>query len=200
MFAAYAKEYGILSRTSRVRTSIDSTTHISVVEVLTLLAAGAFGAAAIAWLPLGLRIPGHAILKAAAPIVLGVAAVPRPFAGGIAGAGAAAALGIFLAAGVGHVPAAAATALLAIGPAIDLAILGLPRKPASVYLRFAVAGLAANLLAFFVRWGTASFALDGAQPHRMTQIGVGALTSFALCGVLAGLLSAAVFFRNSADR
>jgi hypothetical protein len=155
---------------------------------------------ATAWLPLALRIPGHAILKRAAPIILGVAAVPRPFAGGIAGAGAAATLGIFLAAGVGHVHAAAATSLLAIGPAIDLAILGLPRKPASVYLRFAIAGLGANLLAFLVRWGTAAFGLDGVQPHRMSQFGVGALASFALCGILAGLLSAVVFFRNSADR
>jgi hypothetical protein len=195
-----ANAYGIISRSSRIRLRRDSGEQFTAQEAAMLLGVGVLAAAMVTWMPLPLRIPGHAILKAAVPIVLGVAAVPRPLAGSIAGLAAAAMLSLSLAMGAAHVPAAAATALLAIGPAIDLAVLGIHRARWSVYLRFAAAGLAANLLAFLVRWGTSSFGLDGSQPHQMVQMGGMAFLSFAMCGICAGFLSAVVCFRNRSSQ
>lgn len=197
--AEVANAYGIISRSSRIRLRHDTGLRLSAGEAAILLGAGAFAAALVTWMPLPFRVPGHAILKAAVPIIFGVAAVPRPLAGSIAGLGAAGMLVVAMGTGSTHIPAAAATALLAIGPSIDLAVLGLPRKRLSIYLRFAAAGLAANLLAFAVRLGTAAFILDSTQPHRMSQIGMMALVSFSVCGLAAGFLSAAVFFRNRSN-
>lgn len=166
------------------------------IEIAILISAGIVAAAAVAFLPLQIRVPGHAILKAALPMVFGISLAPRRAAGTISGIAAAAAVGLFQLAGVGNLQAAAVTSLLALGPAIDLAMLGVARGWL-IYLRIAAAGLAANLLAFAVRWGTAWLELDGPRPHTMQQIGIGAFLSFAACGLAAGLLSAVICFRRS---
>ncbi|MCC6493220.1 MAG: hypothetical protein IT424_09380 [Pirellulales bacterium] len=194
-----AGAYKIISRASRIRLWPDDSARISAKDAAILLGAGVLAAALVAWAPLPLQVPGHAILKAAAPIILGVAAVPRPLAGTMAGAGAATMSTIVLATGVGQMQAAATTSLLAIGPAIDLAIMGIRRERLSIYWRLAIAGLSANLLAFVVRCSTAYFALDGVRPHRLHGLGAGALASFAICGIGAGLLSSVVFFNNDAS-
>jgi hypothetical protein len=171
----------------------------TIKELLFLATAGALAASAVAFIPLPLRIPGHAILKAALPIVVGVALVPRPFAGSLCGLSAIVTMSAFLALGIGNLPAAAVSSLVAIGPAIDLAMRGARRAGWPLYLRFAMAGMMANLLAFAVRWGTSALELDGFRSHMMSQIGLGAFLSFSLCGLMAGLMSAVICFRAASE-
>jgi hypothetical protein len=169
------------------------------IEVLALIGSGVLAALAIAFIHLQLRVPGHAILRATLPIVLGVALAPRRFAGTIAGLASAASVGLFAAGGVGNLSPAAVASLLAIGPAIDLATIGVRTAGPSLYLRFAAAGLLANLFAFAVRWSTAWFGLDAGRPHAMEQIGLAAFVSYAACGIAAGLISGAMCFRSTTN-
>lgn len=162
-----------------------------------MCAAGILATFAVAFLPLPIRVPGHAILKATLPIVVGVSLAPRLYAGTLAGLSAGISTGALLLLGIGHLQTAAVAALLAIGPALDLALRTAERGGWSLYLRMAFAGLAANLLAFVVRWGIAWLGVDSVGPHMLKHIGWGTGLSFALCGVLAGLVSAAICFRGS---
>jgi hypothetical protein len=171
--------------------------NLSRVELATLVAGGVLATVAVAFLPLQLRIPGHAILKATLPIVLGIALVPRNYAGTLSGLAACGTVGVLLAMGMGNLQMAAVTSLLAIGPAIDLAMHGARRGGWRLYLRFGLAGLIANLLAFAVRWGTAWLGLDGMSPHTRNSLGLAAFLSFACCGLVAGMISAFACFRGS---
>lgn len=166
-------------------------------EIVTLLGAGAVAAVAIAVLSLGIRVPGHAILRAALPMVAGIALVPRRLAGSVMALGAATTAALMFAAGAVHWQPASLVALLALGPAIDLAMAGANSPGWWIYVRFAGAGALANSLAFAVRAGSAWLAVDGPGPHRLNQFGWPVFLSFALCGAAAGLLSAAVCFRRS---
>lgn len=170
---------------------------IGAAELLILIGAGLIAACAVAFLPLQLRIPGHAILKAALPIVCGVALAPRRFAGTVAGISAGLTAEALLVTGWAHLPAAALTSLLAIGPAIDIAKRGARSAGWPLYLRFAAAGLAANAIAFAVRWSTAALALDGFNLHMLPKFGLGVLASFAICGIVAGLISAIICYRDT---
>lgn len=174
--------------------------NVRAAELLTLVAAGMLGALAIAFMPLPIRVPGHAILKAALPMVAGVALVPRRYSGTIAGFAAGGTVAILLAMGLGRFQTGAVTALLAIGPAIDLATTRVTPGGWRLYFRFGAAGVIANLAAFAVRWGTSWFGIDGARPHTIAQFGIGVLISFAACGLVAGLVSALVCFRASSRR
>jgi hypothetical protein len=119
---------------------------------------------------------------------------------------------------------AAAVGLVCLGPAIDVALTG-ARAGWRLYLRFAMAGLVANLIAFAVRMATgamgiANIAASTAGPRTWASgsgmgkgmgggrgMGLGgggatveqfwlpALMSFALCGAIAGLVCAAIWFR-----
>ncbi len=101
-------------------------------------------------------------------------------------------------AGFGHLQAAAVTSLLALGPAIDWALRRANGGRWQLYLRFALAGMAANLCAFAVRWGLALFQADGLHPLNMQHFVFGAFLSFTVCGIAAGLMSGVICFRNSA--
>jgi hypothetical protein len=164
---------------------------ISAVDVAWLLAAAALATAAMAAIHLGLRLPGHAILKPALPIAIGLSLVPRPHAGGIVGLGAAAIAGMLLLGGVGEIHASAIASLVLLGPAIDLAARGTHAK--SVLLaRFAAAGFAANMMALAIKLAATSFGLESGGGRGFAALWPMSMLSFAACGTLAGLLSAAV--------
>lgn len=165
-------------------------------ELLVLVTGGALAAAAVAFIPLNLRLPGHAILKAALPMVLGMALAPRQFAGTISGVAAAITAGLLIVTGIAHTQAGGSTALLALGPAIDLATSGAKTGGRALYWRFALAGLMANFCAFTVRWASAWLELDGGTSH-MKQQGLWPVATYAACGLAAGLISAAICFRAS---
>jgi hypothetical protein len=194
---AFEPHYG-LGPARRISPVVRQSDYLTGGELATLLFAGSLATVAVVAISLSLRIPGHAILRAALPMVCGMALVPRRLAGSIMSLGAgAAALGLS-AAGVGTGQPAALVALFALGPAIDLAMMGPTTSGWRVYLRFALAGMLANSLAFAVRLAVSWFQLDNLRPHTLTHFGVGVFLSYAACGAVAGLLGAAVCFRFSA--
>lgn len=197
------------SRLGRLGTTSDS---ITTRELALLLGCGVLAAMAVALITVPLRVPGHAILRAALPMVAGLALVPRRSAGGVMSLGALAAVAVFYFGSIGNLQAAAVTGMLALGPAIDVALRGEPTGW-RLYLRLAIAGVIANLLAWGVRMMAALlFAGPGsgmgggggmgmgsgggrALAHNFFEFWPIALGTFALCGAIAGLASAAVWFK-----
>jgi hypothetical protein len=176
---------------------ISTKSMTSSLEVAVLIVAGCVAATAVAFLQLGLRVPGHKILLAAFPMLVGLMLVPRRFSGTMMGLAAAATIGCFSLAGVGRLQPAAVVPLLALGPILDLALAGTTRSGWQLYALCAAAGMAANLGAFMVRWGLASWGLDAADFHVLKEFGWSTAGSFAACGLVAGLLSGAACFRWS---
>ncbi len=192
--------------------------ELAAAEMATLLLLGAGAAVATTFFKSPLRIPGSAILWSIFPTALAVALVPRRGAGALASV---AALATTLGLGFtgSRVPGAGATAsLLLAGPLLDVA-LAAGRSGWRLYLGFVLAGLVSNLGALVARAGLAALLLHGAGygPRHggggggglgggmggglgggggMGGRGLGfALLTYAACGLAAGLLSAAAWFR-----
>lgn len=172
---------------------------LEAAEILLLLGMGAVAAMTTAFLELGLRVPGHAILRAVFPMALGMALVPRQFAGSTMGLGALASAAVLKLGGSTALGVGAMTSLLLTGPMLDLA-LARAKRGWRLYLGFALAGLASNLAAFAVRGGAKGIGLDHLAARPLAEWWLVAAGTYALCGILAGLLSAAVWFRLSRDR
>jgi hypothetical protein len=179
--------------------AISRAAGVSAVELLCLLACGALAAAAVGFLHLSFRVPGHAILRGTLPMAMGVALVPRRLAGIVMSIGAGAAS---VAMSVGHVgvfPPTAMLSVLALGPVLDVALLG-QSKGWRLYARFVVAGAVANLLAFALKMSGVTLGIESVRGGGQFQaFGSVAVVSYALCGALAGLLGAAVWFRIRVD-
>lgn len=208
-----------LEQASRVGQLGTTSNSITTREVTILLACGILAAMAVALVAVPLRIPGHAILRATLPMVAGLALVPRRSAGGVMSLGALAAVGVLYFGSIGNLQAAAVTGMFALGPAIDFALRGEPTGW-RLYLRLALAGTLANLFAWGVRMAAALlFAVPGTGRGMGGGGGMGmgggggravapnflefwplALATFALCGAIAGLASAAVWFKARSGR
>ncbi len=184
-----------LSGSSRLqrRTRIHDVT--SATEWATLLGIGVITAAISTLVDLHLRIPGHAILKVVFPVAAGMALVPRRGAGTIIGMSAFAAamslrMGGFGGVGLGF---GALTSLTAIGPILDL-MLRHARSSRSIYIGFVLGGLASNLLALFVRGVMKGIGLEHAGGRPLGLWLSQAAVTYTLCGIVAGLASASVWF------
>lgn len=166
---------------------------------LGLLLGLGFVAAVATTLDWKLRLPGHAILRTVLPLALGLALVPRRGSGfllsGSAGVGA---LGL-LAAGWPGAGVGAVTSLMLAGPLLDLAG-SLSRRGWHIYLSFAAAGLAANVAAFAVRWAAKTGGGGRAGSRLLAEWWPQAIGSYAVCGLVAGLIAAAICFRASSPR
>jgi hypothetical protein len=160
----------------------------SSTEGLILVGAGIVAACALAFVPTPLRIPGHAILKAALPIACGVALVSRPLSGTVASTSGMLTSTILMLAGIGHLPAAAIVSLVSFGPAVDFALRKASGKGSTIFC-LAIAGLGANLLAFSARWGSALYQNDLLHSLSARQFLTSALFSFVLCGLAAGVIA-----------
>jgi hypothetical protein len=167
-------------------------------ELAILLLAGAFAACSVVLIDLNLRLPGHSILKAVLPITLGFAVAPRAGAGIAMSTGAFGMLAILRMfdqrSGIG-----AMTSLLALGPALDL-LLARARPGWTIYLRFALGGLLANLLAFAVRGGGKALRLDSLSMRPLEDWLTVAPWTYAACGLAAGLVCSLFLFRAAAGR
>jgi hypothetical protein len=161
-------------------------------ELAILGLAGVAATLTIAFVQTPLRIPGHAVLKAALPLAFGMAFVTRPLAGTIAGSASLFAGAILLLAGVGNLQAAAMVSLLLCGPAFDWARNKADSSRHALIARFVLAGLFVNLAAFAVRFGAAFWQADGWHPLNFRVLGSMAIVSFAVCGIVAGLMCGAM--------
>lgn len=163
--------------------------EVAILLVLGLLAAGL---TAIAESPI--RLPGHAILRGTLPMILGLSLVPRRGAGTIMSVGAILGFALSLPFG-GALPVAAACGLAFLGPALDVVTANIRATGWQLYLRFAAAGLVANLASFAVRMAAGGSG-SGRGPGSGTGMGWPfALVSFAVFGLVAGMVCGAIWFR-----
>lgn len=128
----------------------DRRSESQTLEWATLVTLGVMAALATSVPWSGLRLPGHAILRGTLPLVLGISLVPRRSAGCVMSVSAAVTFGALRLGDLGMPNPASWIGLLCLGPAADAALAG-SRGGWFVYLRFALAGLAANSAAFATR-------------------------------------------------
>jgi hypothetical protein len=164
-------------------------TAISPVELAFLAALGGVTALAAAFLTRGLGIPGHNIIDVVFPMALGLTLVPRRGAASVMGVTSFAAAGVLTFGGIRGIGLGAMTSLLATGVLIDAA-LGGARTGRAIYVRLTLAALAANLLALAIRGGEKLLTGELLEPWLSK-----AIVTYPLCGLAAGLISAAVWFR-----
>lgn len=160
-----------------------------------LMLAGALAAATSAFVDLHLRIPGHAILKAVFPMAFGLALVPRRGAGMLMGASALLCGGAISGLHGAALGIGALVSLSLTGPLLDVA-LHRATTGRGLLTAFMLAGLGSNLVAFAAR-GLAKVSAAGPfVGSRPLEIWVSNATwSYPLCGLLAGLVSALVWFQ-----
>jgi hypothetical protein len=181
------------------RTALPILGSVTIIDIACLLACGAAGMFAVGMLhQLRVQLPGHAILRGALPMALGLSLVPRRSAGVVMSLGAGLTAAIMIWGGFGRFPNAAALSVLALGPVIDLAMSGDVRGW-RLYRRLTLAGAAANLLAFAFKVAMLRLGWDTVSGGNFANFLGTALVSFIFCGALAGLLSAAVCFRLRND-
>jgi len=186
-----------LAGNSRLPTLTERGRSSNTAATLVLLAAGVSAASATVLLDFSLRVPGHAILRAVFPMALGLALAPRRMGGTVMGAGALGSALVIKAGGFAALGFGAMTSLLLIGPLLDLA-LWRARRGWRLYLAFAVAGLAGNLAALSVRAGAKLIGFDHLAVRPLGAWWYQAVATYAVCGILAGLISAVVWFQLSA--
>jgi len=161
---------------------------------LAILGSLGFGAALLsAYGKTGLGLPGHNLLRVIFPMAMGLALVPRHGSGTIMGLGGLAGGALLAVLGPHGLGAGALTGLVLLGLALDVAMLGAGSGRA-VYLRFAAAGLGVNLVALAAR---AALKVSLHEPKLAAWLPK-ALVCYPVCGLLAGLISAAVWFRIQA--
>jgi hypothetical protein len=187
-----------LLEASRLRTLVRGGERATWVELATLTALGLCAALASTLLDFKLRIPGHAILRAIVPMSLGLALVPRHYAGSVMTA--TALLGVLglSAWGMSHGGSGAWTSLLLTGPMLDVAARG-ARPGWRLYLGFSLAGLASNLVALTVRAGTKVLGWEHGGNRPFQEWWPQAIGTYAACGLVAGLLSALFWFHLASE-
>ncbi|HET7599606.1 MAG TPA: hypothetical protein VFK09_04915 [Gemmatimonadales bacterium] len=186
-----------LLQTTRVGPIAGAGAMVAPVELAVLLLAGVAAALLTNLLRLHLGIPGSSIVFAVFPMALGFALVPRRGAGLVMGGAALAADLALAAAGVRLDGVGAQASLLLTGPLLDLSLRRAERGW-RLYAAFVLACLASNAAAFAVRGGTRLLGLWGAGAgggRDMASWLPQAAWTYAAAGVLAGLVSVAVWFQ-----
>jgi hypothetical protein len=167
--------------------------RISAAELLLLLLCGAAGAAAVAYVKLALRIPGHSIVLAALPMVLGLSLAPRRFAGSMMSVGAVSTAWLLSAVGGASYGSGSFVSLSLIGPMMDVAVRH-ARGGWRVYAALVISGVATNLLALGSRASFKILGLDAADARPFDSWWLQAMVTYTFSGVLAGLLGALCWF------
>jgi hypothetical protein len=167
--------------------------RISGGEFLLLLVCGGAAAAAVGFIRLGLRLPGHSIVLTMIPMVLGLALAPRRCAGFIMSAGAFSTAALFNFAGWAHYGTGAFVSLCLMGPMMDLALTK-ARRGWRLYSGIVLAGIVTNLLALTSRGTSKLLGLDLASARPFVSWWSQAAVTYSLCGAVAGLIAALCFF------
>ena len=171
--------------------SLSKSDRITAAEIGTLLLLGAIAAVLSTVVKLHLQIPGHAILRIVLPATLGLALVPRRGAGSIFSISAIGFSALLYPIGLPLgatfiIGIKAATSLLMIGIFSDL-LLAKAKKGWQIYLALIVAAILANCAALGMRFAVTFFGNEVFKEK--------ALMTYPVSGLLAGLVSAAIWFR-----
>jgi hypothetical protein len=167
--------------------------RISAVELLLLLLCGAAAAATVGFVKLGLRIPGHSIVLAVLPMALGLSMAPRRLGGSVMSAGAFGTAALLSATGAASFGSGSFTSLCLVGPMMDLALAG-ARTGWRLYVGLVLSGVGANLLALGSRAAAKVLGLDLAGARPFGTWWLQAAVTYALSGVVAGLVGACCWF------
>lgn len=169
---------------------------LGIAEVGWLIGMGVLAGLITARLDMGLKIPGHAILRGVVPIALGVSLVPRRNAGTLLGFGSLLGLVTSVAAWGSAPGIGSTTSVILWGPVLDRVLqYSKSRQGARLYVSFAMAGLMSNYLALTVRAIPKFFAVDSVRTDASFAWLAKSLVTYALCGIIAGIVSAAIGFR-----
>lgn len=184
-----------LRATTRLGFLNTSQEAIQLWEILVLLSAGVGAALASMFMDFNLRIPGHAILRVVFPIAAGFAIVPRRGAGSVMGLTALATSLTLRQAGFAGdgLSLGALTSLTATGPLLDWTLRH-TQGGWRLYVGFALAGLASNVLALLVRGGAKLIGLEHASGRPLVVWITQASYTYVLCGLGAGLISGMLWF------
>lgn len=163
-------------------------------EIAALFLFGITAALVSAYAHVHLRIPGHTIVRSVFPMALGLALVPRQGAGVIMGIGALGTASLLQGFGGGRLGAGAMTSLCLTGPLLDAA-LWRARQGWRIYLGLMLAGVVSNLAALVVRGGLKELMPLPIDGRPFAEWFAQAAFTYPLCGALAGLISALVWFR-----
>ncbi len=187
-----------LAKASRWWTSLRPTNNRATTarELAILMSLGVVAAVATSAGNLGISLPGHAILRGTLPLVLGISLVPRRGSGTVMSMAAVITLAGMRLTGAGQLNLAAATGLACLGPALDVAF-AVVRPGWRIYVLAAMAGAAANLVAFAVRFGSAAWLGEAGVGRGFLSFWPVALVSFVLFGAAAGMISALAWFRTN---
>ncbi len=141
-----------------------------------------------------LKVPGHAILRSVFPMALGLSLAPRRGAGGVMGIVAALTALALRFSGTAEVGFGALTSLSLTGPLLDVA-LWKARAGWRLYAGIILAGLSSNLIAMGIKVAEKLLMSGGGGKRSFASWLAQAAWTYPLCGIVAGLVSAAVWFR-----
>ncbi len=189
---------GLIVR-SRIPSLAREGQRLRTIEFVFLVSMGVCAALIVAYMKLGLKIPGHAIIRSVFPMAFGLAVAPRRMAGSVM-SGSAVGFALILNATVSaSIGIGAMSSLCLIGPLLDISLWNVKRGW-RLYLGFALAGLGANLAALAVRGGTKWLELDHAGGRPFALWWPQAMFTYVASGVIAGLISAMVWFQLNARK
>ena len=164
-----------------------------------LLTSGALAAVSVICFDLRLQMPGHAILRAVFPMALGFALAPRRRGGTVMGVSAVITASLLHFGGGFKLGTGSLTSLAMLGPCLDLCL----RRVESgwrLYGSFVLAGLMCNVVALSVRAVTKFGGLDALTSKPFAIWWLQAVGSYLVFGIVAGLISAVVWFRVSSAK
>ena len=188
----FAIHDGLIGAT-RFRALAQTRQRITAAELLLLLMCGAASAAAVAYIKLSLRVPGHSIVIAALPMVFGLSLAPRRLAGAVMSAGAMGTAWLLTSLGAASYGSGAFVSLTLIGPMMDIAVRH-ARNGWRVYAALILSGVGTNLLALSSRASFKFIGLDNPGARPFDGWWLQASVTYTLSGIIAGLLGALCWF------
>lgn len=189
---------------SRLRTAIPAALRSDSVQVLVLISMGVVAAALTTYVHMRMRIPGHKIVLNVLPMGCGLAFAPRRNAGLLLALSSTIAWIGFNFEDARWIIDEPSEAIIELGAIASLGSLGIlldlagrvARSGKSFYGAFAAAGFTSNYITFAAKLVQRNLD-DGITRIRYSEWIGRAPLSFAVCGLLAGLVAAGIFFQFS---
>ncbi len=151
-------------------------------------------AAIVSALPdLALKMPGHAVVRSVFPMTLGLAIAPRHLGGAVMGASGLVTGLLLRAFNASDIGLGALTSMALTGPMLDAVLWRMQSGGWRLYVGIILAGVLANTAAFGVK--LSEKLIFGQGKRKFADWLMNALWSYPLFGIVAGLISALVWFK-----